>query len=362
MTSIDDKSVASKFAILAAATLMICMILVLLAEAVIRVRHYVKYGDFWGIEDTYVVDEDSRLRIPVPNGEFGPIRINSMGYRSPEIAMPKADGTLRIAFLGASTTYCAEVSSNEAAWPSLVIDDLRAVMPETNIDFVNAGVPGYSVSTSLRNLQHRVAKLQPDVIVIYHAINDMSANSFNLAKNLGITSERTERTMAWPSKFSLLWYLVEKNLMVIASQRASQDTDEKLIFDPIELSAPFVTDLTDLVQGSKQVAESVVLVTFSARIRHSQTESERTESAVTSLYYSPYMTTDGLIKAFDAYNESIRSVAAEEGVLLIEAAASIPGDSAHFHDSVHFTDAGSRKMAEVVSASLTEFLSATESE
>jgi hypothetical protein len=45
-------------------------------------------------------------------------------------------------------------------------------------------------------------------------------------------------------------------------------------------------------------------------------------------------------------------VARDTGVLLIEGEQEIPGDMAHFHDSVHFTDAGSAAMAQRVSRAL----------
>src|SRR5215471_5362125 len=88
-----------------------------LAEIAVRVRHRLKFGTFWGIEDTYTIDPKSGLRIPIPGGHFGGIHINSLGFRGPEISIPKPRSTLRVAFLGSSTTFCGEVSSNENAWP-----------------------------------------------------------------------------------------------------------------------------------------------------------------------------------------------------------------------------------------------------
>jgi hypothetical protein len=62
----------------------------------------------------------------------------------------------------------------------------------------------------------------------------------------------------------------------------------------------------------------------------------------------PYMTAQGLIEGFEAYNEVIRDVAARTESLLIEAAHEIPGNAEHFHDSVHFRDAGSDLLARIV--------------
>src|SRR5437588_4449407 len=137
------------------------------AELAVRVRQHIKFGSLLRIEDTYTVDPKSGLRIPVPGGSFGGIQINSMGFRSPELEIPKSASTVRIAFLDSSTTYCAEVSSNENTWPHLVARKLQAQWPRVNVDYINAGVPGYSLASSLQNLRSRVAPLDPDIIVIY---------------------------------------------------------------------------------------------------------------------------------------------------------------------------------------------------
>ena len=69
-----------------------------------------------------------------------------------------------------------------------------------------------------------------------------------------------------------------------------------MVFEPQELSQPFRTDLTELVQASKALAKRVIPTTFSIRIRENQSRSERREASVRSLYYMPYMSVDGLLK------------------------------------------------------------------
>ena len=63
----------------------------------------------------------------------------------------------------------------------------------------------------------------------------------------------------------------------------------------------------------------------------------------------PFITPRLLIEGYARYNQIVREVAAETGALLIEGENEIPGDPAHFTDAVHFTDAGSKVMAERVS-------------
>jgi lysophospholipase L1-like esterase len=327
--------------------LLLSAILLLLAEAAVEIRAKLRYGSFWGIEQTYTVEPASGLRIPIP-GDFGHIVINSHGFRSPEITQDKPTGRLRIAFLGGSTTFCAEVSSNEATWPSLVWKAMHERWPGLDLDYINAGVPGYSTSTMLRALEARVAAFRPDIIVLYEATNDLSGNSFNLAKEQGVVKTHQEEELSWLSRHSLLAYLIGKNLEVRRQQRLADSPTGKITLDMKRLDDQFRQDYEKLIEASAKVAKIVVTVTFSSRMRREQSEAERSAAAVTSLYYMPYMRVDDIITGFEHYNAIIRDLAAAHGTLLVGDENSIPPDGQHFMDSVHFTDAGSVLMAKRV--------------
>lgn len=310
-------------------------------------RQYWKYGSASPTVYALTLHEASGLQIPTPGLVRGGIRINGLGFRGPEIAMPKPDGTVRLAFLGASTTYCAEVSSNEVAWPHLVTEMLRSRYPETRFDYVNAGVPGYTTAENIKNLEFRVAPLEPDVIVIYEATNDLSMDTRRLAQREGLLSENPDRTSAL-GRWSTLWFLLEKNWKVWRRQGAARTGDSRLQFDPQALSRDFELRLDSLVERAQRQARLVVLVTFSHRVRHDQSDEEKLNASVTSLYYMPYMSVEGLLAGFDEYNRVIREIARTRGALLVAGEDEIPGDARHFVDSVHFTDRGSRQMAERV--------------
>jgi lysophospholipase L1-like esterase len=339
-----QRGVALAFTVLA-----IAIILLLAAEAGVRIRHKIRYGDFWGIEETYTFDRQSGLRIPIPGGRFGPIAINSLGFRGPEITVEKPPGRLRIAFLGGSTTYCAEVSSNKMTWPHLVWEALHKRWPALDLDYINAGVPGYTTATLLRALQMRVAKFKPDIIVIYEATNDLAENSGQLARDQGISDDRNgDDDLGWLSRHSLLALLVQKNLEIMRQQRLAAGKSGELWLDTARLDAEFRRDYTNLVAASEKIAQIVVTATFAPRLREDQSPEERRKAAVTSLYYMPYMTIADLITAFAHYNQVIREVAQSRQTLLVGDEDMIPADAHHYVDSVHFTDAGSASMAKRV--------------
>jgi lysophospholipase L1-like esterase len=322
-----------------------------LAETAVRLRQWARIGRFGTVDDMLVLDPTTGLRVLAANRTQGGIRTNSLGFRGPEIAVPKPSGDVRLAFLGGSTTYCAEVSGNETTWPHLVWRSLQDAYPDAQIDYVNAGVPGYGLAAILDNFRARVQPLAPDVVVIYEATNDLAIESGQLAVTRGVAAP-ARADGSWLARHSLLWFLIEKNATIQQLQSSAADDTGKLRVDPRELSQGFERRLRDMVRAAQAVAPVVGVATFAPRIRRGQSDEEQRQSAVTALYYMPFLTLDGLIGGFEEYNRVIRTVAAETGALLIDGEDRIPADALHYNDSVHFRDAGSRAMAARVSQAL----------
>ncbi len=312
-----------------------------LIEGALRVRQLARYGTVGDV--IALTDHESGLEIPIPATVQGGIVIDSRGFRSPELTVPKPAGTLRLAFLGGSTTYCAQSTSNATTWPSLLVDKLREEFPNARLDFVNAGVPGYTTRESLLNLRARVAELEPDVIFIYHATNDLTHDTRQLAEELNLIE--SARGSGLGQTWSLAWNLVYKNLQ--AKRRGEgRGAVATLDVDPETYSGTFRKNLRALITEAEREAERVVVASFSHRTRPSQTEAERREASSSSLYYMPYMTPEGIIAAFAEFNRVIREEAWNSHVLLVESEDLLAADSTCFTDSVHFTDEGCRRMAE----------------
>jgi lysophospholipase L1-like esterase len=328
------------------------VLLLLGAEAAVRVRQYLKYGSTATLEEYYTVDPKLNLRVPVANFSRGRISVNSLGFRGPEIAVPKPPGTVRLAFIGASTTWCGEVSGNDYVWPHLVTAELAGALPGTRFDYVNGGVPGYTLGSMLKNLQYRISPLQPDIIVYYEAANNLSGEMRELAAKRGLIGEETVEVASWPSQYSLLWYLVEKNLRVEAAQRNARTNRDRLEVDPGTLGKEYREGLTELIRTAQQHAQLVAIATFSIQPRRNQTAEQQMQASTSALFYMPFATPPLIIGAYERYNQIAREVAKETGALLIEGENDIPGDAGHFTDSVHFSDAGSKAMAQRVSRAL----------
>jgi lysophospholipase L1-like esterase len=259
---------------------------------------------------------------------------------------------VRLAFLGASTTWCAEVSGNDFVWPHLVSQSLSRAFPGAHFDYVNGSLPGYSISSLLGNLQHRIAPLKPDVIVIYEASNDLSGELRDLAAKQGIIAEAKIQQLTWPSRYSLFWNLVEKNLRILDAQRAAQANRGRLVVAAGALGAEYRRDLLALVLAAQKTAKLVTIATFSIHPRREQTAERQLRALSSAIFYTPFVTPVAIMEGFERYNQVAREVAWETGAYLVEGEYDIPGDSVHFTDTVHFTDAGSKAMANRISRAL----------
>ncbi len=97
--------------------------------------------------------------------------LNPLGYRGESFSVPKPDGVFRIATLGGSTTYGTGLPAHES-YPAQLQQILRGDYGYTNVEVVNAGVPSWNTWHSLANFAFRVLEVEPDLIIIYHAVND----------------------------------------------------------------------------------------------------------------------------------------------------------------------------------------------
>ncbi|MCZ6599072.1 MAG: SGNH/GDSL hydrolase family protein [Planctomycetota bacterium] len=318
-----------------------------LLEVAVRARQLWKHGTtagYYQLED----DPESGLRIPVAGQRAGGITVNSLGFRGPEIELPKPEGLIRIAFLGGSTTFCAHASSDARTWPALVVEGLREAHPGLDFDYVNGGTAGYSTAQSLQNLRHRVAPLEPDVVVIYHGTNDLTHDSRELAIAAGLHDPDADEP-SWLAGISVAWELFEKNLRW---RRRTSDEHAKLAFDPASVAAPFRARLEELVDTARETADQVVLITFTPRQRRDQAPAVFREASRSSLFFMPWLEPEDILAGYETLNATLRDVARAKGTILVEDEHSIPPDGQHFVDSVHFLDPGERKQADRVLAAL----------
>ena len=97
---------------------------------------------------------------------------NELGYRGPEIAIPKPAGTFRIVALGGSTTYSTGTSAEES-YPAFLQSILRDDYGYSDVEVINAGVSGYTSWEALSSFAFRILELEPNMLIYYGGVNDL---------------------------------------------------------------------------------------------------------------------------------------------------------------------------------------------
>ncbi|MCA9393009.1 MAG: SGNH/GDSL hydrolase family protein [Candidatus Omnitrophica bacterium] len=102
--------------------------------------------------------------------------INRHGFIStPDLAVKKPAGTVRIVFLGGSSTAGTGINlSDTETWPWRVAETLKKNFPGIRIEFINAAVGGYTSFESYGRLWSRIRFFEPDILVLNHGWNEMS--------------------------------------------------------------------------------------------------------------------------------------------------------------------------------------------
>jgi len=161
--------------------------LVLLFEVGARVVYFVQddfnpyYLKFGFIPDVEYTSADSdgyaKFRPNAPRHqrvgrETIAIQINANGFRADyDFATPKPAGTLRIAALGASSTFGYSNRDHET-YPYQLEQILRQQFPDRRIEVLNLGIPEARLENLIALARAEFPSLQPDIVTLYSGANN----------------------------------------------------------------------------------------------------------------------------------------------------------------------------------------------
>lgn len=201
-----------------------------------------------------------------------PVQINNVGLRGHDIAVPKPDGVYRIVALGDSITFGYGVP-NEKTFPQ----DLERLLNQNLVtsvhyEVVNAGVPGTGLSYYEYFVRKRASHLNPDLILICMALNDITVYHPSSTEPPVGDSSRVRKFNFYllrHSQLYQLWYVKLKSVLYgfgILDLRKEHAGD----FLPIEPSSPLqacawastTANLDRIVKEVREQGLQAVLVLF----------------------------------------------------------------------------------------------------
>jgi lysophospholipase L1-like esterase len=265
------------------------------------------------------------------------VRVNSLGWRGPEVARPKPAGTLRLFALGGSTVFGFAMRRDEDAWPAQLEAVLRARHVGRTLEVVNGGVPGATTADALIRLELLATEIEPDVAILYEGINDALNNA--PAPGQVFRHDYTHRLIGycrpwWDHSVALTW----------AAHRLHDLGPGPPVVGDVNAEgiATFRRNARLFVVVARALGVTPVLATqahvFDARSRpHGN--------------HAPGLTA----RILAAQDAALHEVAAQEGAAIVDVRAALAGvDRATcFIDDAHLTVAGNRRVAEVLADGLT---------
>ena len=298
--------------------------------------------------------------------EHGPL-----GFRAPEVTRAKPQGARRIACVGGSSTYGTGPSTDAATWPAR-LGAILAEGPAGAVEVLNAGVPAWTSFECLTGLAFRVLPMQPDVVLFYLSTNDAESALWPdpVADNahyrrvwptfrpspLEGTLERSVVYLTWRRYFTD--HLQQRADLGFQSKRLPEGRDgERLArYEAPEVEGP----LPD--QGFDNFRRN--LLSMIAMTRAHGAQPVLMTQAIWSEDPGSNRLLDGelRLRAHGRMTDVVRTVAAETGAPLIEAAAHMEaaaraetdatGSQQIFSANVHLTDEGAQRFADFLALEL----------
>ncbi len=327
--------------------LCVCALLIA-AEGAVRWRAWYRHGTAGPVADLF--ERDPVLgRRPRPgsslSGKDRTLTVNRWGFRGGEIPKVKPDGLVRIAAVGGSTTFGVEASSDEAVWVAKTAALLTERAGAAEYDAINAGVPGYLLTSSIQHLEENVLEFDPDIVILYSVAVDLAAHARRQFPPHRSSARAETGLTALAYENSLLLNLIRVNTTTLRTTQLHQRRHDRLDRRGID---EYAGRLEKLIALCRKHDIDLVLCTCARAFGDEEAPSSQYDLAQSALAYNPTLSLAGLNDAYDRYNGTVRRMAETHGLPLVDLDLLLPKRGAYFADAIHFNDAGHGLAAQLI--------------
>ncbi len=282
------------------------------------------------------------------------------------LSFHRAENEIRIATIGGSTTANIQLAY-EQNWPGKLGSLIEQAFPGKRVRVINAAVPGFDTAQSVANLALRVMPFEPDVVIIYHAYNDLKAIRPGLSFRPDYSHihsrphgyhEKPAVLIRWLNQS--MFYVRARNryrkLAQLTAYRDSFTQSRRTSEIPADAAAAFEQHVRTLVAIARTGGAKVVLSSFATlhdpSLRYAA-DSPATRASLRQkqelagiMYFTPGLTLDGIFNGLSRYSAILRKIAQEEQTGWVDNAVLVPHEDVYFVDRVHFSPRGATRMAE----------------
>lgn len=283
--------------------------------------------------------------------------VNELGFRGPPLRNPKPADELRVFLVGGSAIECAVLADPEAVNARLQAR-LEGRFPGRRVRVYGAGKSGDTSIDHVAMVAHRIAQLQPDLLVVMAGANDMVAvlrGRPYLDRAAGAVSDslipggRLLGMAATELQLVRLAYAVGTGTGTDSVQptsvRAHAEATagrRRAAGPPRVRTGPYAVNLRTLAGIAAGQRVPLILMTQPTSWRSPEPAAVRWHWMTGWPERYPEVALDS---ALGEYNQVMREVAAEQGVPLIDLAATLPRSMTYFYDDMHFNPRGADELA-----------------
>lgn len=304
--------------------------------------------------------------LPGIDGRRRIFSLNALGYRGDSLHIPKPAGELRVFVVGGSTTECFFLDDREAL-TAVLQRRLAATVPGVRV--YGAGKSGDRSYDHVAMVAHRIAHLQPDVVVVFAGFNDLGSGGAGLDYLMRTDPKQQPDLDAWmlarlASTELQLPRLVHAALhggAVLAAgdsttgaygPLAARQRAKPLSPHPPHTNvAPYAENLATLAGIARAQGAAVVFMTQATTWNSPDPRAARWHWMTgAGLRYDEA----ALDAAMERYNAATRAVGAAQDVPVFDLARALPKSMDFFYDDVHFNVRGADTTAALLARFMTE--------
>jgi len=328
------------------------VVLVLLAGEIglrMLADHNSRFNIFMGTGKEW--DPELKFRL-IRNYDGGRYKINSKGILGPEFDAAKRPGSFRIVTLGDSCSF----TPVEYTYPQALEEELRRLLPERDMEIINASCPGYDSRQARTWYEREIDGYDHDMLLIYLGWNDMGQyNPDGLVYKLDESGYLEQPSLI--QRAILHCYLLRSLYVVQGYWQRSRPFDAGPLTDaeakPYRDFYPdhFQENLIAVIRLAQSRGRSVRLLNFAGIVRESPTADEQRR-----MHFPRGMgrRLQKYLLLIHAYDSALLKVAAETGTPILDIASLFddPEKRRVFTDSLHFTAEGSAVIARYIAETL----------
>lgn len=281
---------------------------------------------------------------------------NEHGFRGEPITIKRTPGKLRIMFMGGSTVYCMRTIYNESH-PRRLELLLQEKYPDRPLELQNTGVDWYTTQHSLSNYLFRIKDFKPDIIILFHGINDL-CRSFSPEK-LARGPYRPDYAHYYGPVSRLI--LGRYELFDFPHPYIVGWLGEDLLYSDFSRPVPAKIESFPSLQSFERNLRSLITILKADKVKlilatqaSFYKDDMKPEESALLWMNNQFCYTDGkypdiqsMIGGMKQFNKKTLEIAKSEGIPVVKVAGNVPQTAKNFRDDVHLTPEGNKVVADI---------------